>query len=106
VIYFGWLLFAWEDIAGHRVFLKAMAGIGKAGIGSTQTAYLFVSNVVLLGILILGATKIPKKAAEWICGKNEVLAEVLKTVFVAVVFLLATAYLVNETYNPFLYFRF
>jgi alginate O-acetyltransferase complex protein AlgI len=106
VIYFGWLLFAWEDIAGHRVFLKAMAGIGKAGIGSTQTAYLFVSNVALLGILILGATKIPKKAAEWICGKNEMLAEVLKTVFVAVVFLLATAYLVNETYNPFLYFRF
>jgi alginate O-acetyltransferase complex protein AlgI len=106
VIYFGWLLFAWEDITGHRVFLKAMAGLGKAGIGSTQTAYLFVSNAALLVILILGSTKIPKQAAEWVCGKNELLSEACKTGFVLVVFLLSTAYLVNATYNPFLYFRF
>ena len=32
VLYFGWLLFAWEDIHGHRVYLKAMAGIGSGGM--------------------------------------------------------------------------
>ena len=106
VVYFGWLLFAWEDIRGHRVFLKAMAGMGKAGLISTQTMYLFVTNAALLVILIIGSTQIPKKAAAWLCGKNAIVAEVLKAGFIAAVCLLSTAYLVNATYNPFLYFRF
>jgi len=31
---------------------------------------------------------------------------VLQCVFVAAVFIISTAYLVDATYNPFLYFRF
>ena len=167
VVYFGWLLFAWEDIKGHRVFVKAMAGIGEAGIVDTQTAYLFVTNLVLLVLLILGSTQLPKRAVEKIFGKRlietafvgkeensgedfedadakasgtvnseEQKAAVSQTeetlqkgsqtdtgllgnfrftqgvfvcaqiCFILGVFLVSTAYLVNATYNPFLYFRF
>ena len=31
IIYGGWLLFAWEDITHHKIFVKAMAGITEAG---------------------------------------------------------------------------
>ncbi len=106
IIYFGWLLFAWEDIAHHRNFVSAMAGRAGAGFVNTDTMYLIVSNVVLFIFLVIGSTRLPVKAGTWICNKNEILSNLLKTVFVIVVFLISVAYLVNGTYNPFLYFRF
>ncbi len=72
VVYGGWLLFAWEDITQHRVFLKAMAGMAEAGLSSNAAMYLFVSNVVLLIVLIIGSTDIPARAGAWICNKNEI----------------------------------
>ncbi len=106
VVYGGWLLFAWEDITQHRVFLKAMAGMAEAGLSSNAAMYLFVSNVVLLIVLIIGSTDIPARAGAWICNKNEICKGLLQAVFVAVVFIISVSYLVNGTYNPFLYFRF
>lgn len=106
VVYGGWLLFAWEDITQHRVFLKAMAGMAEAGLSSNAAMYLVVSNIVLLIVLIIGSTDIPARAGAWICNKNEICKGLLQAVFVAVVFIISVSYLVNGTYNPFLYFRF
>ena len=106
VVYGGWLLFAWEDITQHRVFLKAMAGMAEAGLSRNAAMNMFVSNVVLLIVLIIGSTDIPARAGAWICNKNEICKGLLQAVFVAVVFIISVSYLVNGTYNPFLYFRF
>ncbi len=106
VVYGGWLLFAWEDITQHRVFLKAMAGMAEAGLSSNAAMYLVVSNIVLLIVLIIGSTDIPARAGAWICNKNEICKGLLQAVFVAAVFIISVSYLVNGTYNPFLYFRF
>lgn len=106
VIYFGWLLFAWEDIPWHRMYLKAMAGIGAGGLVSTESLYLVVSNGVLLVLLIIGCTSLPKRIVTAVTKKDSFGVAVLQSVYVAVVLLLSIAYLVNGTYNPFLYFRF
>lgn len=106
VIYCGWFLFAWEDIAHHRIFVKAMAGITDAGFINKNTMYLIASNAILLIFLMIGSTNIPARTGAWICNKNEVLSDILKTLFLIVVFMISIAYLVNGTYNPFLYFRF
>lgn len=106
VIYCGWLLFAWEDIAHHRIFVKAMAGMTDAGFISKNTMYMVASNAILLFLLIIGSTNLPARAGTWICSKNETLSNILKTLFLIVVFMVSIAYLVNGTYNPFLYFRF
>jgi len=106
IIYGGWLLFAWEDIAHHKIFVKAMAGITEAGFVNRNTLYIITSNILLLIFLMLGSTSIPAKAGAWICSINEIFANVLKTLFLVTIFILSIAYLVNSTYNPFLYFRF
>ena len=106
VIYFGWLLFAWEDIRGHRVYLKAMAGIGAGGLISRQTMYLIAGNGILLFLLVIGATSFPKRIASAVTKKDGMGTSLVQTFYVAVVLLLSIAYLVNGTYNPFLYFRF
>ncbi len=106
VIYFGWLLFAWEDIRGHRVYLKAMAGIGAGGLISRETMYLIAGNGILLFLLVIGATSFPKRIASAVTKKDGMGTSLVQTFYVAVVLLLSIAYLVNGTYNPFLYFRF
>lgn len=106
VIYAGWFLFAWEDIKGHKVFLKAMAGMGEAGLNNNATMYLVVSNIVLLIMLAGGSTNIPAKAGIWVCSKSKICKCILPPLFVAAVFIISVSYLVNGTYNPFLYFRF
>lgn len=106
VIYFGWLLFAWEDIVYHRIFVKALAGISESGFINNDTMYMLISNTILILLLIIGCTELPKKTGIWICSKNEELSYILKTIFIAFVFVISVAYLVNGTYNPFLYFRF
>lgn len=106
VIYFGWLLFAWEDIRGHRIYLKAMAGIGAGGFVNDETLYLLVSNAVLLLLFVIGSTSYPKRIAAALTKRDGVGTSVLQAGYVAVILLLSIAWLVNGTYNPFLYFRF
>lgn len=106
VIYFGWLLFAWEDIRGHRVYVKAMAGIGASGFVNNEALYLLVSNAALLLMLSLGCTSYPKRIAAALTKRDGIGTCVLQTGYVAAVLLLSIAWLVNGTYNPFLYFRF
>ena len=106
VIYFGWLLFAWEDIHGHRVYLKAMAGIGSGGLISRESLYLLVSNVGLLFIMVVGCTSLPKRLVTKCMKKDGIVTSLCMSIYVAGILLLSIAYLVNGTYNPFLYFRF
>ena len=106
VIYFGWLLFAWEDIREHSGYLKAMAGIGAGGLISGETMYLLVSNAVLLVIFIIGSTSLPKRVAAAVVGRYGITSALIESAYVGSIFLLCIAYLVNGTYNPFLYFRF
>ena len=106
VVYFGWLLFAWEDIHGHRVYMKAMLGMAGAGGVNKESLYLLVSNALLMVIMAIGCTSLPKYLAKKVTKKDGIGASLCMSVYVAVILLLSIAYLVNGTYNPFLYFRF
>lgn len=106
VVYFGWLLFAWKDIHGHRVYMKAMLGMAGAGVVNKESLYLLVSNALLMVIMAIGCTSLPKYLAKKVTKKDGVGASLCMSVYVAVILFLSIAYLVNGTYNPFLYFRF
>lgn len=106
VVYFGWLLFAWEDIHGHRVYMKAMLGMAGAGVVNKESLYLLVSNALLMVIMTIGCTSLPKYLAEKVTKRDGIGTSLCMSVYVAIILLLSIAYLVNGTYNPFLYFRF
>lgn len=106
VVYFGWLLFAWEDIHGHRVYMKAMLGMAGARVVNKESLYLLVSNALLMVIMTIGCTSLPKYLAEKVTKRDGIGTSLCMSVYVAIILLLSIAYLVNGTYNPFLYFRF
>ena len=103
LVVIGWALFAVEDLGQLVPYLKGMFGLGGAGLADSAALYYLGSFLPMLVILTVASTplaanlwkKLPKKGAQ-----------VVLPVLLMLGLLLSTAYLVDATYNPFLYFRF
>ncbi len=103
-IIFGWLLFVIEDASSIGAYLSRM--FGGTGVFATQiTVYELVRNLVFLAILILASTPAPKKLWYKLYSKGTPW-RIVQSVVCAIAFVLCIAYLVDSSYNPFLYFRF
>ena len=86
-----------------------MVGGFHAGWIGRESMYLLRNYGALLVILLFGCTMIPKKIGHRITGKfgeTSWIGLVLRIVWYGGIFLISLAYLVDATYNPFLYFRF
>ena len=104
-----WVIFAFDDFSKGFLYLKAMFGLNGAGFFNVQSVYLLITNLVLLALCTLGSTDWPKRVAKKLLadnGKKETLKGLAKAGVLAVVFLVCTGYLVDSSFNPFLYFRF
>ena len=81
-----------------------MAGLfGGLSFSNTVTLYYLRSYAVVFVFSIVGATPLVKKAAQHIPAKA---AAVLEPLTLIALLLVCTAYLVDGSFNPFLYFRF
>ena len=106
LIMIGWVLFFSPSLGSAAGYLGAMFGIGAHGIVDQRGLYLLTTNLVLWVILIVGSTPgIHRRYERLIGGKGQEKVAINCLVY-AVLFILCIAYLVTETYNPFLYFRF
>ncbi len=89
-------------------YIGGMFGIGAVGFAGAQWLYYLTSYAFILIIAAVGATPIPKKAVEHLRKSKygNIIVSVLSPLFAVFVILLCTAYLVDGSFNPFLYFRF
>ena len=105
----GWNLFVFDDIGRGIGFLKSLFGVYGNGFLNGETIYLLYNNIILLVLCILGSTKLPQRIGKWFGTKLEnktISLAVIQNMFYAVIFILSLAWLVDATFNPFLYFRF
>lgn len=109
LIWIGWAIFAIEDEKKIGIFLKSMFGLSDNGWFTQNDCYQLISYGMLFVLLIIGCTSYPKKAWQWIkrkVGEDSNTLFLVEQLFLVFVFVLSVAYLVDATYNPFLYFRF
>jgi len=78
-----------------------MLGIGDVPLYSQEAIYNVKNYGVIFAIAIIGATPIPKKIVE----KVKVL-QYAEPIVLLLLMTIITAYLVDGSFNPFLYFRF
>ena len=102
------VIFDATDMSQAFSYLKAMFGAGGYPLISVECSYYFRSYFVVLMIALLGATPIPKsfcrRIQQWKTGTAVMLfAEPLA---LSALLLICTAFLVDGSFNPFLYFRF
>ncbi len=105
----GWVIFAFDSLADGLRYLQTMFGFGGVPFWDNRAVYLLLTNIVMLVILILAATPWPAKIANRLAGRLQgrpIAAAVMENVALAGMLLISVAYLVDSTYNPFLYFRF
>ena len=108
LVLFGWVFFFSPTLGYAGQYLKVMFGIGAKGIFDKQGFFMIFTNWLLIVIAVLASAPRGYKLLKKITGcwqSEEVRAIVTCAVYIAM-FLLCIAFLVTETYNPFLYFRF
>jgi alginate O-acetyltransferase complex protein AlgI len=104
----GWVIFSQTDPAQLLSYLKAMAGIGVQTVNSDFFYYVSCNAVLFFALVIcsLDWTGILKKAEDSLEKISQALCETAKIVVLWLLFGLSLAFLVGDSYNPFLYFRF
>ena len=94
------------SVAGDRIL--AMLGLGGIPFVTEESLYQLRSFALILISAAIGATPLPKKLYEYLSKKPFVQKVLVFTEPSTLILLLTvvTAYLVDGSFNPFLYFRF
>ena len=100
------VLFDADSVAGALGVLAGMIGLAGLPAADALSLYCLRSYAVLLLLAAVGSTPWPQKLWQRLAGRAPWLCAVLGPVGLAVLLVLDTAFLVDGSFNPFLYFRF
>ena len=105
----GWVIFYYTDFGAMTEHLRALVGLGGGGWADPKLLAVLKKYTVLP--LVMAACCLPLQA--WLKklfsrGDRGVstMGEVLGAVALTAIFLLSLLFLMGQTYNPFIYFRF
>ena len=100
----GFVLFNAESLSQAGADIASLFGFGGLPLVTGETLYYLRSYSVLFVIGIIGATPLVSYLVKRI--ENTKVAAILEPVFCLFILLMCTAYLVDGSFSPFLYFRF
>jgi len=107
IVVISFLIFNCNSLGEVINGMKNMFMINKIPLISNETIYYLKSNLILLIIAMIGSTplihNIVKKLNQ---TKIKNLLNILEPIVYIVLLTLSTAFLIDESFNPFLYFRF
>lgn len=104
LILISWVIFAFDDFGNLLHYLRMMFGFEGLSFINSYFMFFIRNNIFLLIILCIVSTPFIKNYYHrYIENKKW---EVLVPVLVVVGLVLCTAFIVDASYNPFLYFRF
>ncbi|MCR4717886.1 MAG: MBOAT family protein [Lachnospiraceae bacterium] len=105
MVVIGWGIFSYEDIKYPKEFFSALFFNADLGLVSHNALYLLTGSLGFIILGLIGSTSIPKTLASKI-KLNKNAGFIIGFIFTAILLCLSMAFIVSDTYNPFLYFRF
>ena len=103
----GWVFFFSPSLGAALRYLFAMVG-GGAGFASKEVFFVILTHWLFYLLAVIGSTTLGSRMLRAILNVSE--NHTVRTVITLVVFfgmlVISVAYLIADTYNPFLYFRF
>ncbi len=108
IITTSFVIFNATDMGEAFQYIKCMFGFGNVPLVSQEYIYYLKSYAVPMVIALVGATPVVKSVVNKVTEKKPAKAVmvVVEPVVLVALFIVATAYLVDGSFNPFLYFRF
>ena len=91
----------WNNIIG-------LFGVNNLPVSNSYTIYYLRNYIIVIIIALIGATPILKNTIEKLKQNDKIerIINILEPILLITLLLVITAYLVDNSYNPFLYFRF
>ena len=102
IVMINFIIFSIEDSSKFFNIIQGLFGLNDNPLISLESIYYLKSYLVILIIGIIGSSPIPKI----LFNKNNKFINILEPLFLLVILILSTSYIINSSYNPFLYFRF
>ncbi|MBE6935761.1 MAG: MBOAT family protein [Ruminococcaceae bacterium] len=99
----GWVLFQLDTLPQVFTYYAAMFGMGGAGLSCSADLYRLLNYGPILLIAVLSCTPLGSRLYARLPERAR---GIVACALVLLGMILSTAYLVDATYNPFLYFRF
>jgi len=107
IVVISFLIFNTEGISNIISSLKNMFFLGNIPLIGNETIYYFRSYIVLFIISIIASTPLFKNIINKLRnGKLKIVIDVLEPTTYIVLLILVTSFLIDASFNPFLYFRF
>ena len=108
VILISFVLFSANGISGAIADIGGMFGAGGISFWSQKTGYYLSSYAFVLLFALVGSTPVVKNTVLKIKEKKvgKIIIDILEPVFVLGMLFIVTAYFVDGSFSPFLYFRF
>ena len=116
LVVIGWTIFAQTNLQQLGAYLKTMFGIGQAVFVDSDFLYFASTNAVLLAALVICSIdfcafrnrRLPEKERSTVYEAVEKSKgwTIVKPVIMLVLLVVSFAFLVGDSYNPFLYCRF
>lgn len=104
IVMVGWVLFDADNllVAGNR--LLRMFTLDSTALTNAESLYYLRSYIFTIIIAIIGSTPLPKRIADKL--ENKKIMTIIEPLFVGVLLIATTAFIVDGSFNPFIYFRF
>lgn len=106
LVMIGWVLFGSESLRQALKYIGVMFGVSGNSIIDTTGLYYLYTNLILLIILCLCSTPIISRIFNNIVKKGQTKGLIIAVFIDSVVIIVSVSYLISQSYNPFLYFRF
>ena len=106
LVVISFVIFNATDMGEAARYIASMFGFGNLPAFSAEWLYYLRSYAVVIILAIIGATPLPKRIAAKLSEKNEKLFNIAEPVVLIGMMLVITAYLVDGSFEAFLYFRF
>ena len=108
LIVVGWTVFYYTDMGCLGKHLGAMFGIGAAGLSDPVTMAVMRKYTVLPLIAAVASLPVLPRLKAWLANHEKLdgAADIVSLVCLTVLMLLSMIFIVGQSYNPFIYFRF
>lgn len=102
----GFIIFSGSSVSEILNNIGGIFGIGVSKFADLESLYCLKNYAAIFIIAIIGATPIMKNVVSKISKKVSKLVNVIEPVFLTTLLIVCISYLVDGSFNPFLYFRF
>ncbi len=108
LVIISFIIFNSNTLGDIIVFLKSIMGFNNLPFTNSETNYYLRSYFIIILTSVIASTPIIKNIINKLTSKYHIntFIDTMQVIYLIIILVVSTAYLIDSSYNPFLYFRF